>query len=401
MSQPPDSPQAPEPSEQPYLPPGPRQSGPEPHDGAPMQYPGYTQYPPQHPPQHPPQYPPQFAHQPPPRPGLFERLGVLALRRPEPRQGISLAGAGAVLVLAGILWWAGGYFVEGLGGGIDPDTGRSHLDDSRRFLGAGLAFVVTLAGYAMVIIRRRGPVATAGVIAGAIGVPLTIGFLSLDLSGVLSSGDVINTDAIALVSVIVWLISYLAIPGARGRAFYLGAAAYLLPSYLAIKANGNGITGIAATTIGSDSARTPTLAGTTAIGLIFGLGYYLVALWLDRSGRHGVAVAFVTAGFFATGLGIAASSETFHRIGTGVELIIIGLALSWYGGRSGRRFTTWAWTAGVVLGIGLVAFDLLSDSPAGAGITLIVIGLAVVAAAEFAVRALREPSDLPEVAPAG
>src|SRR6476620_6948420 len=104
MSQPPDSPQAPEPPEQPYRPPGPWQSPPAPEYGAPMQYPGYAQY------------PQQYAQQP-PRPGLFERLGVLALRRPEPRQGISLAGAGAVLVLAGILWWAGGYFVEGLRGG--------------------------------------------------------------------------------------------------------------------------------------------------------------------------------------------------------------------------------------------------------------------------------------------
>ena len=324
---------------------------------------------------------------------------MLALRRPEPRQGISLAAAGAVLVLAGILWWAGGYFVEGLRGGIDLDTGRSHLDDSRRFLGAGLAFVATLAGYAMVIIRRRGPVATAGVIAGAIGLPLTIGFLSLDLSGVLSTGDVINIDAIALVSVIAWLVSYLAIPGTRGRAFYLGAAAYVLASYLAVKASGNEVTGIAASTAGLDNTPTPSLGGATAVGLIFGLGYYLVALWLDRSGRHGVAIAFVAAGFFATVFGISASSQSFHRVGTGIELIIIGLALSWYGGRSGRRFTTWAWTAGVVLGIGLVVFDLLPHSAAGAGITLIVIGSAVVVAAEFAVRALREPSDLPEAAP--
>ncbi len=381
MSQPPDPPYQP-PPDPPYQPPVPWQS-PAPQYSAPIQHPGYQQY------------------SPPRRPGLFERLGVLAQRRPEPRQGISLAGAGAVLVLAGILWWAGGYFVEGLRGGIDLDTGRSHFDDSRRFLGAGLAFVATLVGYAMVIIGKRGPLATAGVIAGAVGVPLTIGFLSLDLSGLLSSGDVINVDAIALVSVIVWLISYLAIPGARGRAFYLAAAAYLLASYLAAKANGEAITSLAAGSVGTGPARTPSLAGVAAIGLIFGLGYYLVALWLDRSGRHGVAIAFVAAGFFATVFGISASSQSFHRIGTGIELIIIGLALSWYGGRSGRRFTTWAWTAAVVLGIGLVVFDLLPDSPAGAGITLIVLGLAIVAAAEFAVRALREPSDLSEVAPTG
>ena len=35
-----------------------------------------------------------------------------------------------------------------------------------------------------------------------------------------------------------------------------------------------------------------------------------------------------------------------------------------------------------------------------AGITLIVLGIGIVAGAQFGVRALREPSDLPEVAPA-
>jgi hypothetical protein len=311
-----------------------------------------------------------------------------------------------VLVLAGVVIWAGGYLFDGLRNGtFDTDTGRAHFDDSRRFLGAGLSFLVAVAGYALVILRRQGPLATAGVLAGAIGVPLAIGWVSLDLSGATSGADVINIDAVFLISIVVWVISYLAVPGARGRAFYVGLAAYYLATYLAFKAAGNEVVSFAVSATGSSSTRTGGLGSVAAIGLVFGLGYYLIALVLDRSGRPGVAVGFVVAGFFATVSGISAGVPSFHQIGTGVVLIVVGLALSWYGGRYGRRFTTWAWTAAVVLGIVLIVADVVPDSAAGAGITLIVVGLVVVVAAEFLVRALREPPELPpvveEAAPAG
>jgi uncharacterized membrane protein YkvA (DUF1232 family) len=75
-------------------------------------------------------------------------------------------------------------------------------------------------------------------------------------------------------------------------------------------------------------------------------------------------------------------------------LIVLGLALGWYGGRYGRRFTTLAWTAGVVVGIVVIVVDAVPDSASGAGIALIVVGLAVVAAAEFMVHVLHEPPDI-------
>ncbi|HEU5267541.1 MAG TPA: hypothetical protein VFU35_12620 [Jatrophihabitans sp.] len=112
-----------------------------------------------------------------------------------------------------------------------------------------------------------------------------------------------------------------------------------------------------------------------------------------------MAVAFVVAGFFTTVSGIVVGYRTFHQAGTGVLLIVLGLALGWYGGRYGRRFTTWAWTAAVVGGVGLIVQDAISDSFTGAGITLIALGLVVVVGAEILVRALHEAPDVEEPAP--
>ena len=114
---------------------------------------------------------------------------------------------------------------------------------------------------------------------------------------------------------------------------------------------------------------------------------------LDRRGYAGAAVALVVAGFVNTTSGIVYGVLTFKQVGTGVELVVLGAALSWYGGRFGRRFTTWAWALAVVVGIGLIVQKVLPDSPSGGGITFIVIGLVVVFVAQFVANATGEPTD--------
>ncbi len=313
------------------------------------------------------------------------------MRRPEPRLCISLAGAGMALVLIGVLIWAGGYFADGLQRGFDSDGGSDRYSESRRFLGAGLSFVVVVVGYALMIRFRRGPAATAGALAGAIGVPLALGFLTLNVRNVLVSGDFLfDVDVVFLLSIAVWLISYLFVPGAQGRAFYLGLAAVGLASYLSYKAAGNSGIASAASSLGVSTGGGGSLGGVAAVGLICGLAYYGIAALLDRVGRSGVAVALAFAGFVATIGGISSGIPTFHQVGTGVVLIVVGALLAWYGGRFGRRFTTWVWTVAVVVGIVVLVADAISDNATAAGIVLIVIGAGVAVAAQFLVGVLRE-----------
>jgi hypothetical protein len=337
------------------------------------------------------------APQPAPGPPLGERLGARTLRRPEPRFGISLGAAGAILALAGVFIWSLGYLIAGLDFNFDleGDGGLSSGGDSRRFLGAGLSLILVAAGYGLVIALRRGPLATAGIVAGALAVPMLMMFVSFDVGDVLSGGLPFSVDAVYLVSSVAWLVSYFVIPGARGRAFLLGTAAAGFASYVALKAAGDSVFRTAFQTVGpggpAGSGDTNSLA---AVGLVFGLAYYAIAFFLDRRGRSGAAVAMVFAAFVTTVGGVVAAVPTFEQVGTGVLLIVLGAALSWYGGHNGRRFTTWAWTAGLLIGIGLLVQKAVTDSYTGAGITLIVVGVVVAIAAHVLTRATGEAPDI-------
>jgi hypothetical protein len=336
---------------------------------------------------------------PPPPPGLRlgARLGLRSQRRPEPRFGISLGAAGAILALAGVFVWSLGYLIAGLDFNLDLEGngGFSSSGDSRRFLGAGLSLVLVVAGYAFVIALRRGPLATAGIVAGALAVPMLMLFVSFDLDNVFTGGLPFSVDAVYLVSTLAWLISYFVIPGARGRSFLLGAAATAFAAYVGLKAAGDSFFRATAEAVGTGG---PGGIGDTnsiaAVGLVFGLAYYGVAFFLDHRGRRGAAVAMVYAAFVTTVGGVVAAVPTFKQIGTGVLLIMLGAALSWYGGRYGRRFTTWTWTAGLLIGIGLLVQKAAKNSYAGFGITLIVLGVIVAAVAHFLTSATREAPDV-------
>lgn len=342
-----------------------------------------------------------------PRSGLLDRLGPRALRRPEPRFGVSLAAAGVALAILGILIWAFGYVGDGYHVSFDDQTGTVHSTGSgRRFLGAGLSLVLTVAGFALVMVRRRGPLATAGVIGSAIGVPLTLAFLTLDLNFASSAGGYpVNLDAVVLVSVAVWLVSYLGLRGTRGRAVYLGLAASYFAVYLEYKVAGtftNAVSSLSTGTTADPSGSLPGgfggggdgAGGVAAVGLTLGLGYYAVAALLDHRGRAGAAIALVYAGFVVTTTGIVASVQGFGQVGTGIELIVVGAALCAYGGRYGRRFTTWAWAAAVVGGIAVIVQRIARDNTTAFGLTLIVLGAAVVVAAQVITNITHEPAEI-------
>jgi hypothetical protein len=353
-------------------------------------------------PQDPHQYPDPsgWANQPPPpppAPGFAARLGPRSRRRPDLRIGGTLAGAGAVLAMVGAVVVAGGYYAHG--------------DNGRRFLGALLFAAVAAGGYALAISRRTGGLATAGAVAAAFSVPLCLAFVSLDPTSLLSSGYPFNVDLVFLLSIAVWLVTYLVVPGLRGRALFLGAAAFWLFGYVALKASDySGFASVTSSLLGGRGGGETDTGTVTAIGLIFGLAYYALAAVLDARGRSGAAVALVLAAFDATVSGIAAGASDMGQAGTGALLIVLGLLLSAYGARFGRRFTAWAWAAGFVLGCGLVVQDVADTSYLGNGLTLMVIGVAVVAAAHALGTALREAPEIetdavegagPAVHPAG
>ena len=322
--------------------------------------------------------------------GLGAKLGERILRRPEPRLGVSLSGAGAALVLLGLVVWAGTYWGDGLN-----SSGDSGLPDTNRNLFGALLFAIATAiGYVLVIRQRTGPLATAGAVASAIGVPATLAFLTLDLTN-LSSGFPINLDLVYWVSLIVWLGTYLFVPGARGRSVYLFLIAYYLYGYVLFKSvNGDVGVRISSTVNGSSGPHFSGFGTISAVSLIFGLGYYAIAFALDRAGKHGAATGLMFPAFFVIALGIGTLEPNTSLAADGVILIIIASALCWYAGRFGRRLTCWAWAIGVVVGVFLIVADASPDNGTAAGITFLIVGLIVIAVATLAARALNEPDDM-------
>jgi hypothetical protein len=327
-------------------------------------------------------------------PGVLARLGERALRRPEPRLGISLAGAGIALAVLGALVWGGDFLTGTHGGGGGGDG------SPRRLLGVGLSLVAVVAGYFLVA-TRRGPLATAGIGASALGVPLLLGFLTFDTSQGAGNGLPFSIDAVVLMSVLVWLVSYLAVPRARGHVFYLGLAAFAMWPYVIDKAEpGTFSLNLLVPVVVPDSAvfdtgtTSPDWTTVAALSLIFGVAYYLAAFGFDRSGRPGPGVARRLCRVLATPAGIAAAAINLHAIGTGVLLIVVGSTLAAYGALARRRFTTWAWSAGLALGASVIITKLAGDNAAASGIALIAVGVGVVLGGHLVSAALHEPDDV-------
>jgi hypothetical protein len=318
--------------------------------------------------------------------------GRLAIR-PTPRAGVSLAGVGAVVLMLGAFIWALAYVTEGLreamlGGG----------SSSRHYVAAVGFLVLVVIAYAIAIVRRRGPIVTAAVTATAIGVPVMMSLFTMDLE----SGSTANGDAVFWVSIVAYLASYLFVRGTRGHTLYLGFAAVQLWSYVVVKAEPHLGEALLARIISTRSipglVAPPSQVSFTTVGaisLVFGIGYLLVAWWCDRTGRHGPALPLALVGLLVTLAGIAALAPDAKQIGSGLLLLVIGLAVLVYGGKAERRFTTW--TAALAAGFGavLVVTKLLQHSNATAsGFWVMVLGVILVAVGALLRTALDEPDDM-------
>lgn len=335
--------------------------------------------------------------------GLLERLGDRVARRAEPRLGIALAGVGTVVIFVGVLVWAG----ERAAG--DPNTGT----DSDTTLGVLLCAAVVAAGYALLFWFRRGPLATAGVVATVVGVPLALGFATLDTTPSTSTEpDILyalpfSVDAIALVSIAAWLASYFWVPMARGRVFYLAASTLFLWLYVAEKAEAGSAGYLVTLPLNvlyfpfvygfSEFGEGPQLPEPTTIGIvsaILGLGYYAGAVVLDRQGRHGAATPFAVAGLVITAIAIGHLAGDLQAIGTGLVLMVLGTALALHGATQGRRVTTWGWAAAAGLGLVVVLADIFEDTAAGFGVVAILLGIAVILVGHLLTIRFAEPDEM-------
>ena len=140
-----------------------------------------------------------------PGPSFLDSLGDRGRRRAEPRTSVSLAGAGCVLGVVGVLVLAG-------------DTGFDDEGELNRLPGVVLCTVLIALGYFVLARVRSGALATAGTVAAALGVPALLFFLTYDDGGL----PPYNTEVILIVSTATWLATFGIGPG-KGRPFFLGA----------------------------------------------------------------------------------------------------------------------------------------------------------------------------------
>ena len=140
---------------------------------------------------------------------------------------MALAGAGAAVAALGVLVWGADLVGEVGGIGSNGDT------TARQLLGVLLATILVVGGYTLAAAGRSSPLASAGVAASGLGVPMLLGFATYSSGG---SGPPLNIDVVALVSVLVWVVSYLFVPPVAGHTFYLGLATITVWSYLIDKA---------------------------------------------------------------------------------------------------------------------------------------------------------------------
>lgn len=321
------------------------------------------------------------------------------MRRAEPRFAIALAGAGCALAVLGALLISGDNLDGGTGDGLN------------RIPGVVLSGLLVAAGLVALANARGGPIATAGVVASALGVPSLLFFLTLSESDL----PPYNTIAILLGSTVAWALAWAVGPG-RGRPFYLGAA--LIGAWLSLleliedvfSAPFTFFGGFAGGSVGFDdsfdgggfddpfgpgSFSEPSVPDPTTVGmlsLLFGIAYLVVGRQLDRSGRTGTGTPFAFAVLPCLVVGVAALADDLQQAGTGLLMILLGAGVAAHAATVGRRLTTWVGGATVALGLAILLGDMTDDATVG-GMLYLAGGIAMVAVAHVAAQALSEPDE--------
>jgi hypothetical protein len=356
-------------------------------------------------------------------PGGLGQLGAWAARRSEPRLWVSIAAAGCLLAVLGIL---------AISGDAQFDEGG---DPGPTAPGIILCLLVVAAGYLLMYWFREAPAASAGVTAVVLALPPLVYFLTFDENDL----PPFSIEAVLGLSALVWLISYVVGPS-RGRPLLLGAglvfawlfALQVIEDPLAsgfdnaplisddplgsespfdvgpgdegfgdegfgdegFGDEGFGDEGFDGGGIESDPVGRGGPSWTTlgVVSVLFGAGCLVAARLLDRRGYAGTATPFVPAGHLALVVGIVFLADALNAVGTGLAFVVAGGLVAWFGALSGRRATTVVGAAEVIVGVNTIVSDVMEDSSAtSVGITLFVLGAATVAGAHLLHMATGEP----------
>ncbi|HLF99268.1 MAG TPA: hypothetical protein VI916_02275 [Acidimicrobiia bacterium] len=326
---------------------------------------------------------------------LVDRLGVRGRLRAHPRFGVAIAAGGGAMALVGSVMIGGDRLA---GDGLNAESPNTTP-------GVLISLAVLAAGYALVARGRRDGLRAGGAAAALLALPALLFFATFDLS----DNPPVSIDVILMVSTIGWALAYLAGPSV-GRPIFLGAALigawafvleqveglfsapffFLSPVPFLVGGYGaSGFEGPDATTVG-------------VVCLIFGYGYLVLAGWLDARTLHGFATPFVVAGLFIVNNGFSALSGDLEMAGTGILIAATGCAVAIYFSGFGRRATTWIGGAGVASGVVMVIGDAMEDSDLTAiGLTVLVVGAALIIGADLVSRAMSEPAEFDVPAASG
>jgi hypothetical protein len=267
----------------------------------------------------------------------LDTLGLEGRERPAPRLHAALAGAGGVVLAAG---------VTTLVVGDDGGRGRAAL--------AGL--VVIIVAFAARLWRGANEEMRAGAVGAVASGIAVLGFALFDSGEYTSTGPYL---VIALMYLAAW-----ALPGFRGRPVLLGLGLLAIVVGVGVGRINDQLLGFA----GVDDA-----AGDLAVVFLLGAAALLALVWLlDRRGYRGVATPIVVSALICALIGLVAAAVRFDEEGSAFLLTIVGFIVCAVGHLGARRATTWYGAFLTAAGVTtLLAAIVEPTSTTGAGITLL------------------------------
>ena len=273
------------------------------------------------------------------RSSFLDRLGPRAIRRPQPRASIALAGAGCALAVAGR---------------ADPGRRRRASTTTAGSTGpraSSSASSWSAPACSCCSCATRGPLATAGSVAVAAGIPaahraswssagapagstprspLSSAGLARHLprrapaaGGPSSSASPPTASGPPVLQLV----------GAGGATSLLALSPLGCVRASASPASYDSFTGSSDCTstgpFGMTGFDQPDLAALGLVSLAVGIGCFLLSRWLDRNGRHGMSTPFVVVGLLAVVQGvIALGIELEDAHGAGAVILVAGVALA-------------------------------------------------------------------------
>jgi drug/metabolite transporter (DMT)-like permease len=317
---------------------------------------------------------------------FFEHLGPRAQRRATPRLGPVLGGAAAALVFLGVVVLS-----------FDRSLPDDFDDDPDNFVGALLCALAVAAGYFVVHRFRVGAAATAGSAVAAAALPFVFVFLTYDEV----DAPPFSLDATLLVSTAAWAGAYV-LGATRGRPLFLGLAAVGLWLFIIeqvepiFSAPFLAFAPVPELDEFGVSPSPPDFSTVGFVSLLFGAGYVVAGHVLDRRRLAGAATPLLVSGYLALAIGYLALADELEMLGTGLLVAATGVLVALLGVRVGRRATAWLGAGAAGFGLFLLVMDIFEDSddPTGPAVTLIIVGAALAAAAEWWAQANAEPTEL-------